>query len=112
MASVSRSRLLQLTKVQSTIFAQTFNPSQLRLGTKVLHQRLRGRTLAAYYPRRSATVGDLLKGFKRFGLEGWDEEQLDREEKVAVAKIRGKGAPKKIRTKEGGRSMKKKGGKR
>ncbi|RMD44461.1 hypothetical protein DV735_g748, partial [Chaetothyriales sp. CBS 134920] len=102
MATVARSRLLQLTKLQSTIFSQTFNPSQSRLGTKVLRQRLRGRTLAAYYPRRSATVGDLLKEFKRFGLEGWDEEQLDREEKVAVAKIRGKGAPKKIRTKEGG----------
>jgi small subunit ribosomal protein S33 len=74
---------------------------QQRLGNKVLRQRLRGPALAAYYPRRSATVEDVLKEFKRFDLEGFNEEEDDRLENVAFAKLRGKGAPKKKRTAAG-----------
>ena len=51
---------------------------------------------------------DLLKGFQRFDLEGWNEEEEERLEDVAITKIRGKGPPKKLKTKEGGRSQKKK----
>jgi small subunit ribosomal protein S33 len=97
----SRSRLLALTKLQSTLFSTTFNPDRLRLGNKVLRARLKGPALAAYYPRRSATVPDMLRGFKqRFGLDGWNTEEEDRLEDLERTKLRGKGAPKKIRTKE------------
>jgi small subunit ribosomal protein S33 len=101
-------RNLTFPQLQCSIFSHTFNPSRLRLGNKVLRQRLRGPVLAAYYPRKSATVTDMLAGFKRFDLEGSDEDELDRLETVQVNKIRGKGNPKKLRTAEGGRAAKKK----
>jgi small subunit ribosomal protein S33 len=138
-ASVSRSRLLEFTKVcpnpnpptahphpllnsdlptnilltflqlQCSLFSATFNPSRQRLGNKVLRQRLKGPTIAAYYPRKSSTVDTMLHTFKkRFGLDGWNDFQEDRLEGLEIAKMRGKGAPKKIRTKDEAGSGKKK----
>lgn len=128
-SSVPRSRLLALEKVRdhssttssashvwltthqlrTTIFSHVFNPSRARLGTRILHQRLRGPTLAAYYPRKSASVSDVLKEFKRrFNLDGWNEDEEDRLESIEIAKMRGKGAPKKIREKSDGKKGKKK----
>merc|ERR1712000_617893 len=75
MASASRGRLLELAKLQCSIFSTTFNPNQQRLGNKILRARLRGPALAAYYPRRSTTVEDMLNRFKKFGLEGYNEEE-------------------------------------
>ena len=51
----------------------------------------------------------MLRGFKKFDLEGWDEDEEDRLETIAIAKLRGKGAPKKKRTAEESRKFKKKG---
>ncbi|KIW23986.1 uncharacterized protein PV07_09726 [Cladophialophora immunda] len=107
MASPSRGRLLQLMQLQCSIFSTTFNPMQQRLGNKVLRQRLRGPALASYYPRRSATVEDVLDEFKKFDLEGFNEEEDDRLENVAFAKLRGKGAPKKKKSAAEGRANKK-----
>lgn len=45
----------------------------------------------------------MLRTFKRFDLEGWDEYEEDRLENIEIAKMRGKGAPKKKRTKDEGR---------
>ncbi|KIW53633.1 hypothetical protein PV05_09185 [Exophiala xenobiotica] len=98
MASASRGRLLELAKLQCSIFSTTFNPNQQRLGNKILRARLRGPALAAYYPRRSTTVEDMLNRFKKFGLEGYNEDEEHRFENIQVAKLRGKGAPKKKRT--------------
>jgi small subunit ribosomal protein S33 len=88
-------------QLQCSIFSNTFNPNQQRLGNKILRQRLRGPALAAYYPRRSATVEDMLEEFKRFDLEGFNEAEEDRLENIQIAKLRGKGAPKKKRTAAG-----------
>lgn len=63
--------------------------------------------MAAYYPRRSATVEDVLREFKRFDLEGFNEDEDDRLENVQFAKLRGKGAPKKKRTAAESRANKK-----
>ena len=68
-------------KVQCRIFSTTYNPDRLRLGNKILRQRLKGPTLAAYYPRKVATIKDLKKQFPDF--EVWDDDELDRLEKVA-----------------------------
>jgi len=57
--------------------------------------------LAAYYPRKSSTIQDVLKEFERFGLVGFDEQEEQRLEDVSRAKMRGKGAPKKKRTAAG-----------
>jgi len=68
------------------------------MGNKILRERLKGPALAAYYPRKSITIADIQKEFKRYGLETWNEEEEDRLEGLQIAKLRGKGAPKKKRT--------------
>lgn len=98
--SVPRARLLDLmkvciptpiygaavtneTQVQCQIFSSTFNPEGIRTGNKVLRQRLRGPALAAYYPRKVATVRDLIKEFEPLHLTTEDEEEDDRLEAIA-----------------------------
>lgn len=44
------------------------------------------------------TLADLQKEFKRFDLETWDEDEEYRLEGIQIAKLRGKGPPKKKRT--------------
>jgi small subunit ribosomal protein S33 len=90
-----------LLQLQCSLFSTTFNPTNARLGNKILRQRLKGPALAAYYPRKSATVKDIQKEFARFDLVTWNEEEEDRLEGLQIAKLRGKGAPKKKRTAEG-----------
>ncbi|KAI0884790.1 mitochondrial ribosomal subunit S27-domain-containing protein [Annulohypoxylon maeteangense] len=109
MAAVTRSRLLNLTKAQCEIFATTYNPDGIRMGNLILRQRLRGPTLAKYYPPRGPTINTLERAFKGLGLETINEQEEDRLEHLAGVKSRGKGAPKKIRTPKGkGRFDKKK----
>lgn len=90
-------------QVQCRVFSSTYNPLRLRTGNRVLRQRLRGPSIASYYPRRVATIKDLQKAYKSFDeeLETWDEYEEDRLEHLVLAKQRGKGAPKKKRTAEG-----------
>ncbi|OKL57167.1 hypothetical protein UA08_07707 [Talaromyces atroroseus] len=106
--AVPRSRVLDLVKAQCRIFAFTFNPQGLRLGNKVLRQRLRGPALAAWYPRKTVSFRDLQDTYKPLDLETFDEAQDDREEAIQIAKLRGKGRPKKKRTAAESRAGKKK----
>ena len=101
--SVPTTRLLDLLKVQCRIFSQTYNPTRLRTGNRVLRQRLRGPSVAAYYPRRVATFRDLKLAYKNFDeeMETWDDDEEDRLEHLVLLKQRGKGAPKKKRSAEG-----------
>lgn len=88
---------LTTVQLQCSLFSTTFNPQQQRLGNKVLRQRLKGPQLAAYYPRKSLTIEDINKEFAKFDLETWNEYEEDRLEGLQIAKLRGKGAPKKKR---------------
>ncbi|KAF8245805.1 hypothetical protein K440DRAFT_645622 [Wilcoxina mikolae CBS 423.85] len=97
MASVPRTRLLQLRELSANIFNTTFNPTGVRTGNKVLRQRLKGQALLDYYPPRVATIKDMRKLWP--GLDFVDEDEEQRVISVERAKIRGKGAPKKIRVK-------------
>ncbi|KAL8872408.1 MAG: hypothetical protein Q9174_001961 [Haloplaca sp. 1 TL-2023] len=97
--AVAKSRILDLMKVQCRIFSTTFNPTGIRTGNKILRQRLKGPSVAAYYPRRVATYKDLEKAFP--DLETWDDDEEDRLEHLQLKQQRGKGAPKKKRTKDG-----------
>lgn len=106
--SVSRLRILELTKLQCSLFSNTFNPNNARLGNKILRQRLKGPALAAYYPRKTATIEDIQKEFEKFDLVTWNEEEEDRLEGLQIAKLRGKGAPKKKRTADASKKNKKK----
>ena len=93
--------MAKLIQVQCNLFSTTYNPTRIRTGNKVLRQRLRGPTLAAYYPRKSATLEDLKWAFKKHDLKVMNPEQEDRLESIAIAKLRGKGPPKKKREKDG-----------
>ncbi|RYP53005.1 hypothetical protein DL769_010583 [Monosporascus sp. CRB-8-3] len=64
---VPRSRLLDLMKANG-----------VRMGNKILRQRLRGPSLVKYYPPRGPDLNTLARDFKDYGLRS-----------------RGKGAPKK-----------------
>jgi small subunit ribosomal protein S33 len=86
-------------QTQCAIFNTTYNPSAFRTGNSVLRQRLRGPSMAAYYPRRVARFADLQKAYP--GFETYDDFEEDRIESVAITKSRGKGAPKKKRTAAG-----------
>ncbi|PYH77169.1 putative mitochondrial 37S ribosomal protein S27 [Aspergillus uvarum CBS 121591] len=102
------SRVLELAKVQCRIFSLNFNPEKLRLGNKILRQRLRGPSLSAWYPKKTVSFRDLQATYKPLGLTMFDEGEDDREEAIQIAKLRGKGRPKKKRTAAESRSAKKK----
>lgn len=95
-------------ETQCRIFSLNFNPQRLRLGNKVLRQRLRGPALAAWYPRKTVSFRDLQDAYRPLGLTVFDEYEDDREEAIQIAKLRGKGRPKKKRTAAESRSAKKK----
>lgn len=65
------------------IFATTYNPDGVRMGNKILRQRLRGPALAAYYPRKMVDLKDLTKEFGP-ALEFVDEDEEDRQESLAL----------------------------
>ncbi|KAJ5381034.1 uncharacterized protein N7496_003462 [Penicillium cataractarum] len=100
-AAMSQSRILDLVKTQCRIFSLNFNPQRLRLGNKILRQRLRGPALAAWYPKKTVSFRDLQNTYKPLGLTTFDEAEDDREEAIQIAKLRGKGRPKKKRTAAG-----------
>ncbi|KAL2136713.1 hypothetical protein VTI74DRAFT_2124 [Chaetomium olivicolor] len=96
--SVPRARLLDLMRARCELFSTTFNPEGIRTGNKILRQRLKGPSVAAYYPRRIMTFRDFQKTFEPLELEVENNEEEDRLEHIAGRKARGKGAPKKKRT--------------
>ncbi|KAJ5698250.1 hypothetical protein N7462_000255 [Penicillium macrosclerotiorum] len=98
---MSQSRILDLVKTQCRIFSLNFNPQRLRLGNKILRQRLRGPALSAWYPKKTVSFKSLQLAYKDLGLTTFDEAEDDREEAIQIAKLRGKGRPKKKRTAAG-----------
>lgn len=85
--------------MQCRIFNTIFNPTGERLGNKILRQRLIGPSAAAYYPRRIGTFKELERLYP--GYETYNEAEEDRLEGIAIAKSRGKGAPKKKKSAAG-----------
>ena len=51
------------------------------MGNKILRQRLKGPALAAYYPRKLATIKDVKREFGPV-LATWDESEEDRFEYI------------------------------
>ncbi|KAI1179900.1 mitochondrial ribosomal subunit S27-domain-containing protein [Nemania sp. FL0916] len=98
MAAVSRTRLLNLMEAQCQIFSTTYNPDRLRMGNKILRQRLRGPSLVKYYPPPGPGIREVERAFKDLELETWWEEEDDRLDYIEGRKQRGKGVPKKKRT--------------
>jgi len=96
MAAVAPSRLAALTKLRCGIFQTTYNPQALRTGAKYLKQKLRGPAIVNYYPTK-LNISLLSRKFKELDLI--DEAEVERFEDVSIRQKRGKGAPKKARTK-------------
>ncbi|EDU40647.1 Mitochondrial ribosomal protein of the small protein [Pyrenophora tritici-repentis] len=94
--AVARHRVLDLMRVQCNVFNTTYNPERLRLGSRILHQRLKGPAVASYYPPRIGTISQLRKLYPEHQI--LDEEEEDWLEHLNVAKSRGKSPPKKKRT--------------
>ena len=95
MSSVAPSRLAALTRLRSTIFQTSYNPTSLRTGAKYLKRRLRGPSMVEYYPNQ-LSIAALNKEFP--GLDLVDEYEEQRLQDVADKKKRGKGAPKKAKS--------------
>jgi len=73
-----------LSQAQCRIFSLNFNPQRLRLGNKILRQRLRGPALAAWYPKKDVSFRDLQNTYKPLGLTTFDEAEDDREEAIQM----------------------------
>lgn len=71
-------------QTQCRIFSLNFNPQRLRLGNKILRQRLRGPALAAWYPKQEVSFRDLQNTYKPLGLTTFDEAEDDREEAIQM----------------------------
>ncbi|KAL7771616.1 hypothetical protein CFE70_001563 [Pyrenophora teres f. teres 0-1] len=56
--AVARHRVLDLMRVQCNVFNTTYNPERIRLGSRILHQRLKGPAVASYYPRASERLAN------------------------------------------------------
>ncbi|PSR70880.1 hypothetical protein PHLCEN_2v13242 [Hermanssonia centrifuga] len=96
MASILPSRLAILNKLRCTIFETSYNPTCIRTGAKYLRARLRGPSMLAYYPPNQ-TIGAIRAGYKDWNLVDLKEEH--RLKDVDRKKFRGKGVPKKAKTK-------------
>ena len=59
-----------------------YNPERLRTGNKILRQRLKGPSVAAYYPERPPQLRHLKRLYP--DLETWDDDEEDRLEHVAM----------------------------
>jgi small subunit ribosomal protein S33 len=94
---VDPARLQALKQLQCSIFSTTYNPTNARNGAKYLKGALRGPSMVRYYPPR-ITFKDIEKMLGgEFGVTDLAEQQ--RLDDVAARKRRGKGPPKKAKTK-------------
>jgi small subunit ribosomal protein S33 len=96
MSAVIPSRLAALTRLRFQIFETSYNPTSIRTGAKYLRARLRGPSMVKYYPPE-IRVATLARQYPELELVDEDEEQ--RLQDVEDKKKRGKGPPKKAKTK-------------
>ncbi|KAF8156733.1 mitochondrial ribosomal subunit S27-domain-containing protein, partial [Crassisporium funariophilum] len=100
-------RLAALTRLRCSLLQTSHNPSSLRTGAKYLKARLRGPSMLAYYPPEFA-INRIVNAKEYAALEMVDEDEDERVQDVIERKKRGKGAPKKAKTKADSRRLHKK----
>jgi len=96
MASIAPSRLAALVKTRCTVFQTSYNPTSVRTGAKYLRARLRGPSMVNYYPP-TLSLASIIREFPEMGLVDAAEQQ--RLQDIEDRKKRGKGAPKKAKSK-------------
>ncbi|KAF2992922.1 mitochondral 37S ribosomal protein S27 [Curvularia kusanoi] len=94
--AVPRARVLDLMKASCRVFNTTYNPERVRIGSHIMRQRLKGASVASYYPPRIGTIAQLRSLYPENEL--LDDEEEDWLEHLNVARSRGKSVPKKKRT--------------
>ncbi|TFY68424.1 hypothetical protein EVG20_g3559 [Dentipellis fragilis] len=96
MASVAPSRIAALNRLRCSIFQTSYNPTSQRTGAKYLRRRLKGPSMMQYYPPdfNFATINKMMPGLNLI-----DKVEETRLEDVEAMKERGKGTPKKAKTK-------------
>lgn len=96
MASIAPSRLAALIKTRCTVFQTSYNPTSARTGAKYLRARLRGPSMMNYYPP-TLSFASIIREFPEMELVDVAEQQ--RLQDIEDRKKRGKGAPKKAKSK-------------
>lgn len=96
MAFVAPSRLQAIIRLRCQIFQTSYNPTGVRTGAKYLRARLRGPSMVQYYPPE-ISVMKIARQYPELQLV--DEEESQRFRDIEDKKRRGKGAPKKAKTK-------------
>ncbi|KAG9318065.1 mitochondrial ribosomal subunit S27-domain-containing protein [Chiua virens] len=97
-AAITPGRLAALTKARCAIFQTAFNPTSARTGAKYFRARLRGPSMANYYPKDiDLSMSKFAKEWPELGLVNFAEAQ--RLWDVDMKKARGKGAPTKAKDK-------------
>ncbi|KAM6500965.1 Mitochondrial ribosomal subunit S27 domain containing protein [Amanita muscaria] len=91
------SRLTALNRLRCAIFQTSYNPTGIRTGAKYLRKRLRGPSMVRYYPQE-INLSQIARQYPELELVNEIEEQ--RLQDVEDRKKRGKGAPKKAKTKD------------
>ncbi|KAJ7089648.1 mitochondrial ribosomal subunit S27-domain-containing protein [Mycena belliarum] len=99
------SQLKALTRLRCEIFQTAYNPRNLRTGAKYLRARLRGPSMAEYYPK-TVNLSQIAREYPELGIV--DEQEAQRMADVEDRKRRGKGTPKKAKKKADSRRAAKK----
>lgn len=73
---------LTIFQAQCRIFSSVYNPEGLRIGTKILRQRLKGPAMAAYYPPRPVTWSQFRRAYLNMGANVVDEDEEERLKKL------------------------------
>ncbi|KAH8100307.1 mitochondrial ribosomal subunit S27-domain-containing protein [Cristinia sonorae] len=94
-------RLGLLKQLQCSIFQTSYNPTSVRTGAKYLRRRLRGPSMINYYPP-TLSIAQIKRDFPDL-KHLVDSKEQQRLQDVEDRKQRGKGAPKKAKSKVVGR---------
>jgi len=76
--------VLTVLQAQCDVFSTTYNPEGIRTGNKILRQRLKGPSLAAYYPKKMLKFRDFQEEFGQLELLIEDDAEIARLEHVAA----------------------------
>ena len=94
--SIRPARLAALTQLRCQLTETSYNSQSLRTGAKYLRARLRGPSMVSYYPA-GFDIARIIRQYP--ALEMVDDDEEERLVDVLDRKKRGKGAPKKAKTK-------------
>jgi small subunit ribosomal protein S33 len=94
--AVPPSRLAALKQLRCGLFQTSYNPKSLRTGAKYFRARLRGPSMLSYYPQ-SFNIPRIAAEYPDLEIVNDDEEE--RLQDVMDRRKRGKGPPKKAKTK-------------